>query len=62
MNSSDVFVIKGFTVQFFSDFDDYYIVRTDEGQPRPKYIFNKRGTDIYFLYSTQVWSLTITEF
>ena len=22
----------------------YYIVRTDEGQPRPKYIFNKCGT------------------
>ena len=25
---------------FFFDFDCYYIVRTDEGQPRPKYIFN----------------------
>ena len=24
------------------------IVRTDEGQPRPKYIFNKCGTNIYF--------------
>ena len=22
---------------FFIDFDGYYIVRTDEGQPRPKY-------------------------
>jgi len=22
--------------------------RTDEGQPRPKYIFNKCGTNIYF--------------
>ena len=25
------------------------ILRTDEGQPRPKYIFNKCGTNIYFL-------------
>ena len=33
---------------FFIDFDGYYIVRTDEGQPRPKYIFNKCGTNIYF--------------
>ena len=23
------------------DFDRYYIVRTDKGQPRPKNIFNK---------------------
>ena len=33
---------------FFIDFDVYYIIRTDEGQPRPKYIFNKCGTNIYF--------------
>ena len=33
---------------FFIDFDGYYIVRADEGQPRPKYIFNKCGTNIYF--------------
>ena len=33
---------------FFIDFDGYYIVRTDEGQPRPKYILNKCGTNIYF--------------
>ena len=33
---------------FFIDFDSYYIVRTDDGQPRPKYIFNKFGTNIYF--------------
>ena len=26
---------------YFIDFDGYYIVRTVEGQPRPKYIFNK---------------------
>ena len=38
------------------------ISRTDKGQPRPKYIFNKCGTNIYFLYSTEVWSITITEF
>ena len=43
------------------DFDGYYIVRTDEGQPRPKYIFNKCGTNIYFIYSTEVWFITITE-
>ena len=24
------------------------VSRTDEGQPRPKYIFNKCGTKIYF--------------
>jgi len=35
-----------FIVLFFIDFDGYYIVRT--GQPRPKYIFNKCGTNIYF--------------
>ena len=29
------------------------ISRTDEGQPRPKYIFNKCGTNIYFLYFTE---------
>ena len=34
---------------FFIDFDGYYIDRTDEGQPRPKYIFNKCGTNIYFV-------------
>ena len=34
---------------FFIDFDGYFIVRTDEGQPRPKYIFNKCRTNIYFL-------------
>ena len=33
---------------FIIDFDGYYVVRTDEGQPRPKYIFNKCGTNIYF--------------
>ena len=33
---------------FFIDFDAYYIVKTDEGQPRPKFIFNKCGTNIYF--------------
>ena len=31
----------------FIDFGGYYIVRTDECQPRPKYIFNKCGTNIY---------------
>ena len=40
----------------------FYRYRTDDDQPRPKYIFNKCGTNIYFLYSTEVWSITITEF
>ena len=26
----------------------HILIRTDEGQPRPKYIFNKCGTNIYF--------------
>ena len=38
------------------------ILRTDEGQPKPKYIFNKCGTNIYFFHSTEYWSITITEF
>ena len=43
------FVLVIFTfIYFFIDFNGYYIVRTDEGQPRPKYIFNKCGTYIYF--------------
>ena len=33
---------------FIIDFDGYYIVKTGEAQPRPKYIFNKCGTNIYF--------------
>ena len=38
-----------FTIFYsFFDIDGYYIVRTNEGQPRPKYIFNKCGTNIYF--------------
>ena len=38
----------GFLTIFFFDFDGYYIDRTDEGHPKPKYIFNKCGTNIYF--------------
>ena len=38
-------MVKSF---LFTDFVDY-IVRTDEGQPRPKYIFNKCGT-LFLLY------------
>ena len=48
--------LRFFTKFFFIGFDGYYIVRTDGGQPRPKYIFNKCETNIYFLYSTEVWS------
>ena len=49
---------------FIIDFDGYYIVRTDEAQPRPKYIFNKCGTNIYFflLYHHHFCSITIVEF
>ena len=39
-----------FLTFFFIDFDGYYYVRTDEGQPRPKYIFNKCGTNNYFIF------------
>ena len=28
--------------------------KTDEGQPKPKYTFNKCGTNINFFYSTEV--------
>ena len=35
------------------------ILRTEDGQRRPKYIFNNCGTNIYFFYSTEVWSITI---
>jgi len=43
-----LFIFLWFFTFFFIDFDGYYIVRTDEGQPRQKYIFNKCGTNIYF--------------
>ena len=36
---------------FIIDFDGYYIVRTDEAQPRPKYIFHKCGSNIYFFFT-----------
>ena len=56
-------VVKSFGLHFinfflfFIDFDGDYIVRTDEGQPRPKYIFYKCGTNISFFYSTVVLRL-----
>ena len=43
-----LFLFLWFLTFFLIDFDGYYIVRTDESQPRPKYIFNKCGTNIYF--------------
>ena len=45
-----LFIFLWFFTIFYSffDIDGYYIVRTNEGQPRPKYIFNKCGTNIYF--------------
>ena len=39
------------------------ISRTDESQPRPKYIFSiKCETNIYFIYCTEVLSITITKY
>jgi len=37
-------------------FAGYHILRTDKGQPRPKYIFNKCGTNIYFINSMRFGS------
>ena len=34
--------------QFVFNLCEETISRTDEGQPRPKYIFNKCGINIYF--------------
>ena len=36
------------TNYYIITFLHYPIARTDEGQPRPKYIFNKCGANIYF--------------
>ena len=36
-------------IQFVFNLCEETISRTDEGQPRPKHIFNKCGTNIYFL-------------
>jgi len=35
-------------IMFVFNLCEETISRTDEGQPRPKYIFNKCGTNIYF--------------
>jgi len=35
-----LFIFLWFLTFIIIHFDGYYIVRTDEGQPRPKYIFN----------------------
>ena len=43
-----LFVFLWFLTFFLIDFDGYYIVRTDDGRPRPKYIFNKYGRNNYF--------------
>ena len=46
-----VILNKKIFIFFFIDFDGYYIVRTDEGQPRPKYIFiNVELTSTFLLY------------
>ena len=44
-NFKKSFLLIYFLVIFNIGFDGYYTVRTDEGQPRPKYIFNKH---LYF--------------
>ena len=36
-----LFIFLWFLIFFIIDLDGYYIVRTDEGQPKPKYMFNK---------------------
>ena len=57
--TAQIFILNNFFVCLYScdfyiffifliDFDGYYIVRTDEGQPRPKYIFFKCGTPFIF--------------
>ena len=46
---------------FFIDFDGYYIARTDEGQPRPKYTINKCGTNIYTFLHHHNWILHIKQ-
>ena len=38
----------GFLPKFMFVYNLWEETRTDEGQPRPKYIFNKCGTNIYF--------------
>ena len=38
-----------------------YIIRTDEGQPRPKNIFNKCGTNIYTFLHHHNWVLHIKQ-
>ena len=45
---------------FNIDFDGYYKVRNDKDQPRPKYIFIKCGTNIYF-FSKEVWFIIINK-
>ena len=37
------------------DFDGYFIVRSEVGQPRPKFIFKKFGTNTF------VWNIFNTE-
>ena len=53
---------KNISNSLFLIFETETISRTDVGQPRPKYIFNKCETNIFLFYSTEVCSITITEF
>ena len=39
-----------------------HISRTDEGEPRPKYIFNKCGTNIYFFTLQRFGPSTLLNF
>ena len=55
------FLLKCNILSLFITFLTETISRTDEGQSRPKYIFNKCGTDIYFFTLQRIWSNTITE-
>jgi len=53
-------IVFPFNLSLFLIFMTETISSTDEGEPRPKYILNKMR--IYFIYSKEVWSITITKF
>ena len=68
-SNRNLFILKKFksldsSLNSFLIFVTETISRTDEGQPRPKYIVNNsinvELTSTF--YSTEVWSITITEF
>ena len=44
-----VIILQNKHLDLKKDVDGYYIVRTEKGQSRPKYIFKNCGTNIYFV-------------